>query len=112
MKESTNNNLNNNSIKNILKKTYIGQKVISKDKVKFKRVNQPTPKVAPMYSKEQHFIRTFFGHGDHVIFGSKDSESLPKMNGALMPYETGNEEESGTAESFGLGKIKNRTGLY
>lgn len=95
-----------------LGKTYVGKKVISDKKVKFKRTSQPSLNVAPMYSKEQAFMRGFFGHGDKVIFGSKDSESLPQMNGALMPYEHGDDLESGTAESFGLGSIKRRTGLY
>ena len=95
-----------------LGKTYIGQKVLSKKKVTFKRINQPSPKVAPMYSKEQQFMRTFFGHGDKVIFNNPESRSLPVVNGALMPYSFGDENESGTAESFGLGTIKRRTGLY
>ena len=45
-------------------------------------------KVQPKFlTREQGFLRTLFGEGDKVIFGSKDSESLPQINGVLR---TGN----------------------
>jgi hypothetical protein len=94
-----------------LGKTYIGSKLENPKKVNFKRVNQPIPKPAPMFSREQQFIRTFFGHGDHVIFNSGTDDSLPHMQGHLNPRRF-NEEDDGTAQSFGFGSIKTRSGLF
>lgn len=67
--------------------------------------------IGKQLSTEQDFLRQLFGHGDKVIFGNEESESLPKLNGTLMPNVI-NGDDDGTAMSFGLGRNKSRTGEF
>ncbi len=84
--------------------------IINPKSEKLKR-NINTFQIGRQLSNEQDFLRQLFGHGDKVIFGNEESESLPKLNGSLMPNMV-NGDEDGTASSFGFGRNKFRSGLF
>jgi len=58
--------------------------------------------VTPNLSKEQSMLRSLFGHGERCIMPDENSDSLPEINGALMPRTMGDDSESETAEIFGF----------
>lgn len=90
---------------------------LNSEKLKNSFDKTPKQKLPPLrmnpMSQEQGMIKSFFGGGDHVIFGNEESESKVNISGALMPNqfsdEIGNDD---TASTFGFGKFKSRSGLF
>ena len=66
-------------------------------------------KIAPLLSQEQELLNGLFGSGDKAIF-SGEGRNLPELNGSLTPRFFGYENETQTAESFGI--IKGETGRF
>lgn len=90
-------------------KETIVETLLKKDKTK--RVNQPTLKPAPMFSKEQQFMRTFFGHGDKVIFGNPQSQCKTNINGAIIHNRINGDEIliDNSSDMFGFGLQPHKT---
>lgn len=83
------------------------ESLIQRDKTK--RQKLPPLRMNPM-SQEQELLGSILGGGDKVLFNNPESESMPKLNGALMRNRFTDEDE--TAETFGFGINKSRSGLF
>ena len=83
--------------------------VINNPKIGKGNIRVNSFQIGQRLSTEQDFLRQLFGHGDKVIFGNEESESLPKLNGSLMPNIVNGDDDS-TASSFGFGRFKTGTG--
>jgi hypothetical protein len=94
----------------VKKKTNINSERLKNSFDKTPRQKLPPLRMNPM-SQEQGMIKSFFGGGDRVIFGNEESESKVNISGALMPNQFDDEDDS-TAQSFGFGSIKSRSGLF
>ena len=67
--------------------------------------------IGQQLNAEQGFLHELFGGGQKVMFNNPNSESLPQLNGSLMPNRINNDSDE-TAESFGFGINKFRSGLF
>ena len=70
-----------------------------------------TIRIAPSLSNEQSMLQSMFGGGGRCIMPGEDTESLPQINGALMPSFINGDElnEDNTSDSFGFGIQRHRT---
>jgi hypothetical protein len=80
-----------------------------------KRISQPTSfQVGQQLNAEQGFLSELFGGGDKVLFNSPNSQSLPQLNGSLMPnrFNEFEDMEENSADVFGLRKDGRTGGLF
>ena len=70
--------------------------------------------IGQQLNSEQSFMQELFGGGQHVLFNSPDSQSLPKLNGSLMPnrFNEFEDMEENSADVFGLRKDGRTGGLF
>ena len=70
--------------------------------------------IAPSLSNEQSMLQSMFGHGDRVIMPGEDTESLPQINGALIPSVINGDEldRDNVSDSFGFGYQEKRTARF
>ena len=75
------------------------------------RIAPSSIKIAPSLSNEQSMLQSMFGHGDRVIMPGEDTESLPQINGALIPSVINGDEldQDNVSDSFGFGIQRHRT---
>ena len=70
-----------------------------------------TIRIAPSLTAEQSMLQSMFGHGERCIMPDELNDSLPQINGALMPSVINGDfpDEDNTSDSFGFGYQRRRT---
>ena len=73
-----------------------------------------TIRIAPSLTNEQSMLQSMFGHGERCILPDELNDSLPQINGALIPSVINGDfpDEDNTSDSFGFGVQRHRTGEF